>query len=439
MRRRNFQECELAAASRPDSSEKTIENVACTVCGCVCDDLRLTVRGGRIIKAEGACELAEPWLLAQNGDHPPAARVAGGVVSLHAAVEEAAAILRQSRAPLIYGLSRSSTPGQRAAVRLADRLGAVIDTTASRCHAPSIMALQQAGESTCSLGEAKNRCDLVLFWGSNPVKSHPRHFERYSVDPPGMFLPGGRQDRFIVAVDVKPTETTELVDWFLRVPPGGDFEALWTLRALVKGVDVPDAPGVEELRQLASRMTSCRSGIVYFGLGLTRHGAPHANVEALLRLVTDLNRHTRFYARRMRIPGDVAGADSVLCWTTGFPFSVNLARGYPRYNPGEYSANEVLERGEADACLLVGSEGVAQLSPAAQEQLQRIPTIVLDYPTETRPFTPAVAFTTAVYGVHLPGTAYRMDETPIPLRVALSTDYPSDAEVLDAVTRGLLH
>ena len=71
---------------------------------------------------------------------------------------------------------------------------------------------------------------------------------------------------------------------------------------------------------------------------------------------TDLNDFTRFTARRLRIPGDVTGADAVLCWLTGFPFAVNLARGYPRYNPGEYSANELLERGEVDACLLVGSE-----------------------------------------------------------------------------------
>jgi formylmethanofuran dehydrogenase subunit B len=176
---------------------------------------------------------------------------------------------------------------------------------------------------------------------------------------------------------------------------------------------------------------------VFFGLGLTRTESPHVNVEALLRLVTDLNRYTRFYARRMRIPGDVAGADSVLCWTTGFPFSVNLARGYPRYNPGEYSANEVLERREADACVLIGSEGVGQLSTAAQESLVRVPTIVLDYPTEICPFTPTVAFTTAVYGVHLPGTAYRMDETPIPLRAPLHTDYPSDADVLTAIARRL--
>lgn len=452
-----------AQADSPALSEKTIEDVACTVCGCVCDDLRLGVRDGRIVSTQGACALSEPWLLAQNTQHPPAVRIAGETTSWETAIQRGAELLRQSRSPLIYGLSRSSTAGQRAAARLADRLGAVIDTTASRCHAPSIMALQQVGESTCSLGEAKNRCDLVVFWGSNPVKSHPRHFERYSVDPPGMFVPGGRRDRTVVVVDVRRTETAEQADWFLQIERGSDFEVLWTLRCLVSGAigtHPASLPGgengrsdaaaadqkrgeaesfacggvaLEELQRLAARMRGCRSGIVYFGLGLTRCDPPHANVEALLRLVTDLNRHTRFYARRMRVPGDVAGADSVLCWTTGFPFSVNLARGYPRYNPGEYSANEVLERGEADVCLFVGSEGVAALSPAAQEHLRRIPTIVLDYPTETCPFTPTVSFTTAVYGVHLPGTAYRMDETPIPLRAVLPSDYPSDAEVLTAL------
>ena len=42
----------------------------------------------------------------------------------------------------------------------------------------------------------------------------------------------------------------------------------------------------------------------------------------------------------------VAGADDVLLWTTGYPFAVNLARGYPRFGPGEFSANDALARRE---------------------------------------------------------------------------------------------
>lgn len=419
----------------------TVEDVACTICGCVCDDLRVSVADGRVTCAEGACFLAEPWFLEQGSRHPPPATIRGAPANYNIAIAAAARILRESSSPLIYGLSRSSTDGQRAAVALADRLGATIDTTASLCHAPSIMALQRAGESTCSLGEIRNRADLVIYWGSNPVESHPRHLERYSLLPPGEFVPRGRADRTLVVADVRPTSTTELADLVLPIEPGRDFEALWTLRALVGGTPIDStvctgAP-LAMLAELAQRMRDCRCGVIFFGLGLTRQTLGHANVEALLRLVTDLNRYTRFHARRMRVPGDVTGADSVLCWQTGYPFSVNLARGWPRYNPGEFSANDLLKRGEADACLLVGSEGVAAFSETAQRNLRRIPTIVLDYPTFDSLIEPTVRFTTAVYGIHRPGTAYRMDEIPIPLRTVLESDYWSDAEVLARIERAL--
>ena len=417
-------------------------DVACTVCGCVCDDLKLTVENGRIVRAEGACDLAEPWLLAQDSRWPAEAEIAGRPVSLEAAVAKSAEILKAAKAPLIYGLSRSSTQGQRQAVRLADALGANIDTTASLCHAPSIMALQQVGESTCSLGEIRNRADLVIYWGSNPAVSHPRHMERYAAFPTGQFVPQGREGRTLVVVDVQPTETSKEADLFIQVEPGGDFDLLWTLRGLVQGMSFSNetcaGQPMSVLRDLAERMKRCQCGVFFFGLGLTQRGVGHANVEALLRLVRDLNAHTRFHARRMRVYGDVAGADTVLCWQTGFPFSVNLARGYPRYNPGEYSANELLARGEVDACLLVGSEGVEPLSAAAKEHLARIPVIVLDYPQADipalePPLIPAVKFTTAVYGIHRAGTAYRMDEIPIPLRPVLQSDYPSDDEVLSEI------
>ena len=46
--------------------------------------------------------------------------------------------------------------------------------------------------------------------------------------------------------------------------------------------------------------------------------------------------------------------------------TVNLSRGYPRYNPGEFTAADLLARGEVDAALIVGSETTADLSDAAE-------------------------------------------------------------------------
>ena len=416
------------------------EDIACTMCGCVCDDLTIAVEEGTITQAQAACSLSEPWLLAQSTPSNIAPQINGADSDREQATTEAANILRSSRAPLIYGLSTSSTPGQRAACRLADKLGATIDTTASTCHAPSILAVQTVGESTSSLGEVRHRADVVVYWGSNPLKSHPRHIERY-VEQPGMFVPNGRSDRHVIVVDTQRTESAELADHFVKVDPGADFDLIWALRAILKGIDFkePAVGGVprDELLALANSLKSCTYGAVFFGLGLTRHGVPQTNVEALLSLVTDLNDHTRFIARRMRIPGDVAGADSVLCWQTGFPFSVNLSRGYPRYNPGEYTANNLLAQGEVDAALLVGSEGVNKLSPQAQQHLSNIPTIILDSPGITCPIRPTVHFTTAIYGIHQPGTAYRMDEIPIPLRKVLNSPLPTDEAILQAISTQL--
>jgi formylmethanofuran dehydrogenase subunit B len=329
------------------------------------------------------------------------------------------------------------------------------------------MALQQVGEVTCPLGEVRSRADLVIFWGSDPARTHPRHMERYSADPVGRFVPGGRAGRFVVEVDDRETESAKLADLFIEVPAGRNWDALWTLRMLVRGIEGERGTGGEgemaegdrggqggkkticsfslsppaplspssALADLAQRMKSCRCGIVFFGGGVTRERLAHRTIEALLQLVTDLNEHTRFCARRMRRYGDVAGADSVLAWQTGYPFGVNLARGFPRYNPGEFTGPEMLARGEVDVCVIVGGETAADLPNAALARLRHIPVILLDPPGQLPVTPPAVRFTTAVYGVHRPGTAYRMDEVPVPLRVILPTDYPSDGEVLGELLR----
>lgn len=418
---------------------QSFDHVACTVCGCVCDDLTITVESGRIATADRACGLAEEWLSRQNSIAAPAAEIEGRPVAYEEAVARAVQILQAADAPLIYGLSRSSTTGQRAAVALADRLGAIIDTTASLGHGPSVVALQEAGESTASLGEVRNRSDLVIFWGSDPLVSHPRHLERYSADPIGEFVPQGRAGRTLVVVDVRPTATSAQADMFLQVEPGSDFEVLWTLRGLIRGIR-PDATTIggvplAVLEDLAARMKACRYGALFFGLGVARQELGYHTIEALLRLVTELNDYTRFIARRMRVSADVAGADSVLCWQTGYPFSVCLARGYPRYGPGEFTAQSLLERNDVDSCLLAGSQGLRRFSDAAVARLQTLPTIVLDAAEAERYIQPTVRFTTSVYGIHQPGTAYRMDEVPIPLQALLPSNYPSDATILDELLR----
>ncbi len=397
-----------------------IKDSTCTFCGCVCDDIDVTVENNHIVEAKRACVLGKAWFLNHHADDRASCLIEGTPAPVADGVERAARILTEARYPIVYGLSDTTSEAQRVAVGIADRIGGTIDTTTSVCHGPSGMAFQGVGEVTCSLGEIANRGDLIIFWGGNPAESHPRHFTKYSLMPKGLFVPNGRKDRTAVGIDVRNTKTAKAMDLFFQIKPRRDFEALWTLRALAKGLtldaaQVKEDTGIELSRweDLMNRMKAARFGVILFGMGLTMTRGKHLNSEALLSLARDMNAFTRFVVKPMRGHGNVTGADNVVSWTTGYPFGVNLSRGYPRFNPGEYTTSDTLARGEADAALIIASDPMGNFSQPARERLQSIPYIALDPKDTSTTRAATVAFTTATYGINVPGTVYRMDDVPI--------------------------
>ena len=416
---------------------KIIEDAVCTFCGCVCDDIDLSVKDNHIVEAKRACVLGKAWFLNHSVEERSSCLIEGRPATLEEGYDRAAKILTEGKYPIIYGLSDSPCEAQRVAVGICDWIGGTVDTTTSVCHGPSGMAFQGVGEVTCSLGEVANRGDMILFWGSNPAESHPRHFTKYSLMPKGLFVPNGRKDRTCVVVDVRRTKSAKAADIFIQIKPKKDFEALWTLRALAKGLDldpeqVKRDTGVEFAvwQDLMERMKASKFGVIFFGMGLTMTRGKHANTEALLALTRDMNAHTRFVAKPNRGHGNVTGADNVVSWRTGYPFGVNHARGYPRFNPGEYTTSDVLANREADCGMTIACDPMANFSQPAREHLAAIPFIALD--TKETPTTRAatVAFSVATYGINTGGTVYRMDDVPIPLRPAFASPHPSDYEVL---------
>ena len=430
----------MARATEKDDGLKIIKDATCTFCGCVCDDIDLKVDGNHIVEAKRACVLGTSWFLNHEIEDRPSCHIDGKPATVEDGIERAARILTGAKYPLVYGLSDTTCESQRVAVGIADWIGGIVGTTTSVCHGPSGMAFQSVGEVTCTLGEVKNRADMVIFWGANPAESHPRHFTKYSLMPKGMFVPNGRKDRTCVIVDVRKTKSAKAADIFVQIKPRKDFEALWALRALANGVEL-NAEEVEHetgqplslWQDLMVRMKASKYGIIFFGMGLTMTRGKHANSEAILALTRDMNKYTRFFCKPNRGHGNVTGADNVVAWRTGFPFGVNLTRGFPRFNPGEYTAADVLARREADAALIIASDPLGNFSQPAREHLESIPYVALD-PKET-PTTrrAAVAFTVATYGINVGGTVYRMDDVPLPLRPAFESPHPSDYEILTGI------
>jgi formylmethanofuran dehydrogenase subunit B len=464
-----------------------IGSVACPVCGCLCDDIEITVDDGRVVKNKNGCALSQAKFLNFNNTHriqKPMVRKEGKLVevSLEDAVNRAAQILVNANYPLLYGWSCTSCEAQRIGVELAEQVGGVFDNTSTVCHGPSVLGMQEVGIPSCTLGQVRHRADLILYWGCDPWSSHPRHMQRYTSFAKGRFNEGrvrdcqqnlkdssdrkkleaedqrgsdeslpvvepdgsldllpealNREGRRLVVVDVRKTLTAGMADLFVQIEPNKDFEVIQALRALVKDqeLDVESVAGVsvEYLTEVADALINCTFGVIFFGMGLTQSEGKSRNIEAALGLVRDLNFFTKFSIMPMRGHFNVTGSNIVSTWQTGFPFGVDFSLGYPMYNPGETSVVEILNRQESDAFLAVASDPVAGFPKSAVEQLVKNPLIVIDPHFNASSLVADVVFPSAVVGIEVEGTAYRMDRVPLPLRkvVQAPNGILSDEEIL---------
>ena len=147
------------------------ENVICSFCGCLCDDLEVEVQDNTITAVKKACIIGKNKIMHALLE-PPIPSIRGREVSIDEAMDEAARIMSEAQNPLVYGLSSTSSEAQRELVEIAEITKANLDNPSSYCHGPGVLARQQVGLVSCTLGEAKNRADLVIYWGCNPVEAH---------------------------------------------------------------------------------------------------------------------------------------------------------------------------------------------------------------------------------------------------------------------------
>jgi formylmethanofuran dehydrogenase subunit B len=395
---------------------------------------------GEIVEVREACEIGESKIRGHERIKNPMIREDGILkdVSYVEAIEKSAEILINAKRPLIYGWSSTTCEAIEKGVALAEETGAIIDNTASVCHGPSVLAIQEVGFSSCTLGQIKNRADVILYWGSNQSQAHPRHMSRYTSFTKGFFNEEGRKMKKVIVIDVINTTTANVADEFIQVNPNSDYAVLSALRAIVAdNADVvPDEVGgveKERLIELAETMKNAKFGILFFGMGLTQTRAHDHNIVNAISLVADLNAYTKFTIMPMRGHYNVNGFGQVCTWETGFPYAVDLSRGSPYYNPGETGAVDLLNRKEADAALIVASDPGAHFPGNAVEHLAKIPLIQIDpYPNPTTEIADVI-IPSAISGIEAEGNAYRMDNVPIRLRKILESEYLTDEEIIDGM------
>lgn len=405
-------------------TEKIIGDLVCSFCGCLCDDIEVKVEDNKLIEMYNACTLGYHKMSSATSHRltKPMIRKNGELVevSLDAAINRAAEILAKAKRPLLYGWASTSNEAIAAGVELSEVVEGVMDNTATVCHGPSLLAIQDVGYSGATLGDVKSRATMIVYWASNPMAAHPRHLARYSTFVRGYFRERGVKDRTLVVVDPRNTDSAKIADLFVQVKPNGDYELISAIRAALRGVELKqdEIAGVpkDKILELAKALKETDYGALYFGLGLTMSKGKHRNVDNAIRLIKDLNSYGKWILCPMRGHYNVAGANVVATWQTGYGYATDFSKGYPRYNPGEYSSVDLLVREETDAMLNIAADPAGNFPAKAVEHMNHIPIINID-PHET-PTTELseVVIPTAIVGVEVEGSAYRMDRVPIRLR-----------------------
>jgi formylmethanofuran dehydrogenase subunit B len=409
---------------------QVVENVTCLGCGCACDDIGIVVRDGRIAEARNACYLGQRWF--GDGQVPSVTRVDGADVTLEQAVASAAARLADARRPLVYLAPGASCETQREAAAIADLLHARFDSVTTATALPFVLTGQARGYAFATLGELRNRADVVMFWGIDVAGRYPRLTSRYAPDPVGVFTPEGRGSRTVIAVDIGGATVGVDADHRITIDPADELAALTALEALVRTPEsaarYASVPGTtwRVARELETALLAARyAALIYDAEPDTRAQRSELRFDALASLAQSLNDRTRCAAVAMRAGGNRSGADSVLVAQTGYPCAVDFSRGYPRYAPHAHSA-----RG-ADVTLLVGDPNdIPETITSELAGLGKV--LVGPHASETALGAQGIVIDTGVDGIHAAGTALRTDDVPLPLRASVPGPR-STADVLHAI------
>ncbi len=403
----------------------------------LCDDLTVESDGATLAPRDGACERSRAAFATLGRATAPAVspRVQGENASGEAALDAAARVLARARRPFIGGLG-TDVAGMRATLALARRLGAVVDHAGAAVKYRNLHVLQEAGWITTTFAEARNRADLFVLIGDGWRYRFPRFVERLVAPTESLFA--DRLARRIIlldaaaagAADALPGDAERLA---LEAPMNALPAVLAMMNALLDERPAESArlSGVapQKLAQAIEWLRAARYGVVAWAAADLELAHAELALQALSRLVSALNRSTRFAALALAgSDGDIT-ANAVQTWQGGLPYPASYANRTIDFDPHRYGMPNVLGRGEADCLVWISSLARDQLPPATG-----VPTVVLGRADIELAREPAVFLPVATPGIDAPGHLVRSDKV-VSLRLPRLREsaLPSVASTVDAL------
>ncbi|MCX4186531.1 formylmethanofuran dehydrogenase subunit B [Methylophaga sp. OBS4] len=348
--------------------------------------------------------------------------------------------MKASKQPLIGGLG-TDLNGARAAMALADKSQASVDSVYSNAAFRNILVLQDTGYMTTTLTEVRNRVDLLLIVGTDVEKTFPRFFERMVWVKESMF---GQdiESRDIIYLGKKPsgeasTSPGGRTAQVIECDDAGLPEVISVLRALVKGKTVQAQTvvgiAVADLAAIAEKLNAAKYSVVTWSAGQLDFDHAEVTIQNICEMIKEINLTTRSSGLPLGGKEGDATVNAVSAWQSGYPMRTNFHRGHPEYDPYLNDGKRMLADGEADLLIWVSSFNVAVTPPPSIAT-----TVVLGRSGMTFEQEPEVFIPVGVPGIDHAGRAFRTDSVvSVPLKKLRDSGLPSTFEVLTAVEQAL--
>jgi formylmethanofuran dehydrogenase subunit B len=407
----------------------------CTGCSLLCEDIEVVLEGGKISKTKNLCRkgLGHFRSVYTERCYP---KIDGAKASPDQAIAYGAEILAEAKRPMLFGWSNSTLEAQTMGIEMAKSLGAFIDDTSSFCQGPLMERVLRGEVPSCTLDDVRNFADVIVFWGSDPSSSHPRHMSRFSFFPRGEKRQKGyEEDRTGVVIDVRESPTAKLVrpykfDGYFRIPPGGDADMIQGITAVLDG-KIPKVEDKKRILSLVSMLKKAKFGTIFPGLGMVY--SMKDGMDLFVELVSKLNQVSRFSVIPMVGHYNMRGFNQKLLEETGH---TNRVRFSPEISHGP--KNSIVEASkECDAALIIGSDPLSALPAGIAKRLAKVPVIAIDPHLTLTTEVAKVAIPTALSGLEAGGSALRMDGVKIDFSPVVEAEAISDAEILARIKEAM--
>ncbi|MDE1950228.1 MAG: formylmethanofuran dehydrogenase, partial [Burkholderiales bacterium] len=284
------------------------------------------------------------------------------------------------------------------------------------------------GQFTTTLAEVRARADLIVFVGGLPDAAAPLTLERLGL--------GAALARRVVVLGSGTDDAAGLARW---AGPAVAVETLYLqddlfttlawLGAAVAGRAPAGLPPA--LRALAEQLRAARYAVLV-GTPARLPAQSALIIEAVHRLVGDLNRSTRAAALWIGGGNGAATANQVWAWLSGLPLRSRAGPQGLEHEPHVFDTVRLIADGAVDALLWVSS-----FEPDAAPPNSALPQVVLGHPDQASACRRkgSIFIPVATPGVGAAGHVFRTDGTVL---MPLFAVRPDGLPGVDEVARALL-